>query len=92
MYCGKCGTEITGNGEFCPKCGTAVSAVQTTEPPKINTERTSIPSNALTSGSNEKKIPRFKHVTWKTGTSNSFPSLLSAKMKKSLLRWATDTS
>lgn len=30
MYCGKCGTEITENGKFCPKCGAVVSAVQTT--------------------------------------------------------------
>ena len=24
MYCGKCGTEITGAGKFCPKCGTEI--------------------------------------------------------------------
>ncbi len=24
MYCGKCGTEITGAGKFCPKCGAEI--------------------------------------------------------------------
>ena len=30
MYCGKCGTEITGADKFCPKCGMAVSTVEPT--------------------------------------------------------------
>ena len=32
MYCGKCGTEITGAGKFCPKCGAAIFAQETTAP------------------------------------------------------------
>ncbi len=32
MYCGKCGTEITGAGKFCPKCGAEIFAQETTAP------------------------------------------------------------
>ena len=32
MYCGKCGTEITGAGKFCPKWGAAIFAQETTAP------------------------------------------------------------
>lgn len=63
MYCGKCGTEITENEKFCPKCGTAVSAVQTTETPKINTEQTTNQLNAMISGLTGKKDTEIQACT-----------------------------
>lgn len=27
-FCGSCGTELTGDGSFCPKCGNAINSQQ----------------------------------------------------------------
>ncbi|MBD5511604.1 MAG: zinc ribbon domain-containing protein [Lachnospiraceae bacterium] len=60
MYCGKCGTEITENGKFCPKCGAAVSAEQISEMPKTSAEQTENLSNATVPRLNEKKDTEIK--------------------------------
>ena len=35
MYCGKCGTMVSDNGRFCPKCGAPIQPVNTAEATQV---------------------------------------------------------